>query len=172
MGRPAYPPRPVSQADLATALGKHTNHVGSTLTWLEKAGLLERAGKKDGITLYQGVVPDSLRTDQDLLGWVAGLGTDQQALAKARFDNPVTPKTRLEPPPIPKQITDQMGVYSKQAPRIWSELLTTDTALTVQDLIARLSEQDIDVTAVSASGYLKTLQPDGLGQGPQFQWAG
>ncbi len=155
-------PDAVSQADLTAALGKQADVVSGAVTWLEKAGLLKRPGKKDGTIVYQGVVPDSLHTDQDLLGWVAGLGTDQQALAKARFDNPVTPKTRLEPPPIPKQITDQMGVYSKQAPRIWSELLITDTALTVQDLMTRLSEQDIDVSPVSANKYLKTLQQVGL----------
>ena len=155
-------PHAVSQADLGTALSKHPNLVGHALSWLEKAGLLERAGKKDGITLYQGVVPDSLRTDQDLLSWMAELDTDQQVVAQARFDSAVTPKTRLKPAPIPKQITNQMGMYSKQAPRIWSELLTTDTALTVQGLMTRLGEQDIDVSTVSASGYLRTLQQVGL----------
>ena len=93
---------------------------------------------------------------------MAELGTDQKVVAQSRFDSAVTPKTRLEPPPIPKQITDQMGKYSKQAPRIWSELLTTDTALTRQDLMTRLGEQDIVISTTSANKYLRALQQLGL----------
>ncbi len=108
-----------------------------------------------------------------------GLDTDQQTEAKARFAKPVTPIAHIELPPIPEQIAELMSKhiqtgskFTKQAPQIWYELLTTDTALTVQDLVARLNERGILLKAMSVSEYVRIMRQAWLDQGPQFQSPG